>query len=164
MFRNKKYQSGKSVVTFFEDTIRVFKPRPPNIFFYSGTAKNPQFFLYKFKFRKKKFYRPKHDYSFVNCSLVFPTYYKNFKNGNYSLDSLETLPFQKNLFHLFCIYRVFKFNYDFAYVKKKIFENITKFFYFFSIPRWRNNSIKCSLKITFNIINLKYSTNLFVSF
>jgi len=38
MFRNKKYQNGKSVVTFFEDTIRVFKPRPPNIFFYSGIS------------------------------------------------------------------------------------------------------------------------------
>jgi len=32
MFSNKKYQNGKSFVTFFEDTIRVFKPRPPSIF------------------------------------------------------------------------------------------------------------------------------------
>jgi|AntRauMFilla1563_2_1112583.scaffolds.fasta_scaffold00186_18 hypothetical protein len=164
MFSNKKYQNGKSFVTFFEDTIRVFKPRPPSIFLYSVIAKNPQFFLYKFKFRKKKFYQPKYDYSFVNCSLVFPKYYKNFKNRNYSLDSLETLPFRKNLFHLFCIYKVFKFNSDFIYVKKKIFGNITKFFYFFNILRWRNISIKSSLKITFNIINLKYSTNLIASF
>lgn len=52
MIDNKKNQNEKPPVTFFEDAIQVFKPRPPNFFLYSAVAKNLQLFLYTFKFKK----------------------------------------------------------------------------------------------------------------